>query len=254
MQFFQNLSVHISIGYNTATQYHRIRVNHAHQVHNKIGKSLGSILHQYRTKRISLLAECKDFTDKHPFPLFCRDVQAGLILVAKQTGTVVEPNTGSNDFHTVHPAATTLDTDIHTDTYMTHFTGIKMTASYLPAVHHRTYSKTGTHIHIDEVLGDLTESPHPFGSCGTLHVIVYMTRHTVCFLQFLSQSYRLCATGVNLQPDPLLRIDATNQTDSHAHRFLAIPTHGTDIIVKRRFNNFQCSLLVKIPWIILLIP
>lgn len=61
-------------------------------------------------------------------------MQAGLILVAEQTGTIVKTYAGSNRLHTVHPSTTAFNAYVHTYTHVSHFAGIEMAATDLSPI------------------------------------------------------------------------------------------------------------------------
>jgi len=181
-------------------------------------------------------------------------MQAGLILVAEQTGTIVKTYAGSNRLHTVHPPTPAFDAYVHTYTHVSHFAGIEMAATDLSPIYHRTHGNACTYIYVYEVFGNLSESPDAFGSCSALHIIVYMARHAIYVRQFLCQLNPLCPARVNLQPDTFVGIYTPYQANTHRYRFLVIPAHGTDIIIERRLDDFQRSLLIKVTGVIFLIP
>ena len=70
-----------------------------------------------------------------------------------------------------------------------------------------------------------------------------MARHAIYVRQFLCQLNPLCPARVNLQPDTFVGIYTPYQANTHRYRFLVIPAHGTDIIIERRLDDFQRSLL-----------
>ena len=129
-----------------------------------------------------------------------------------------------------------------------------MTATDLSAIYHRTYGNACAYIYVNKVFGNLSESPDAFGSCSALHIIVYMARHAIYIRQFLCQLNPLCPARVNLQPNTFVGVYTPYQANAHRYRLLFIPAHGTDIIIERRLDDFQRSLLIKVTGVIFLIP